>query len=41
MDLLTEAREEDANGEHSARPARESGAMAEPKMGQEDWGSYD
>lgn len=41
MDLLTEAREEDANGEHSVRPAREGAAMAEPKMGQEDWGSYD
>lgn len=36
-----EAREEDANGEHWVRPSTEGAAMAEPKMGQENWESYD
>lgn len=41
MDLLTEAREKDANEEHCVRPVTEGVAMAETKMRQENWESYD
>lgn len=39
IDLLTE--EKDANWEHCVRPLTEGVAMAETKMGQENWESYD
>lgn len=38
IDLLTEKK--DADREHCVRPLTESVAMAETKMGQENWESY-